>query len=107
MNEETTTKADLADAVYDGVGGFSKRECSDLVDSFFEVIKDTLSTGEKVKLSGFGNFEVRYKKPRLGRNPLTGEEIMISARHVVTFKASPVLKDYVNDELGRPKFDNA
>ena len=77
------------------------------MDSFFEVIKDTLSTGEKVKLSGFGNFEVRYKKPRLGRNPLTGEEIMISARHVVTFKASPVLKDYVNDELGRPKFDNA
>lgn len=107
MNEETTTKSDLADSVYDSVGGFSKRECTDLVDSFFEVMKDTLATGEKIKLSGFGNFEVRYKKPRLGRNPLTGEEIMISARHVVTFKASPVLKDFVNSELGRPKFKQA
>jgi integration host factor subunit alpha len=94
----TTTKADIAEAVYDTVGGFSKRESADLVDATFDLLKETLATGEKVKISGFGNFVVRYKKPRVGRNPLTGEEILISARHVATFKASPVLKVHVNGE---------
>ena len=93
---KTTTKADIADQVYDRVGGFSKRESADLVDATFELLKETLSQGEKVKISGFGNFVVRYKKPRIGRNPVSGEEITISARHVATFKASPVLKDRVN-----------
>lgn len=93
---KTTTKADIADQVYDRVGGFSKRESADLVDATFELLKETLSQGEKVKISGFGNFVVRYKKPRIGRNPVSGDEITISARHVATFKASPVLKDRVN-----------
>ena len=95
----TTTKADIAEAVYERLGGFSKRESSTIVDETFELLKEALGRGEKVKISGFGNFVVRYKKPRIGRNPLTGEEITISARHVATFKASPVLKTQVNDTI--------
>jgi integration host factor subunit alpha len=102
----TTTKADIANAVYEQVGGFSKRESAALVDLTFDILKETLTSGEKVKISGFGNFVVRYKKPRVGRNPLTGEEITISARHVATFKASPVLKQHVNDTL-REASENA
>jgi integration host factor subunit alpha len=97
----TTTKADIAEAVYEKLGGFSKRESSSLVDDTFEILKGALADGEKVKISGFGNFVVRYKKPRIGRNPLTGEEITISARHVATFKASPVLKAQVNNSFPR------
>ncbi len=97
----TTTKADIAEAVYEKLGGFSKRESSSLVDDTFEILKGALANGEKVKISGFGNFVVRYKKPRIGRNPLTGEEITISARHVATFKASPVLKGQVNNSVPR------
>lgn len=96
----TTTKADLADALYNRIGGFSKRETSDLVDDVFEIMKETLTQGTRVKVSGFGNFSVRYKNPRIGRNPLTGEEITISARHVVVFKSSPVLKEQVNAGVG-------
>ena len=92
----TTTKADIADAVYAEVGGFSKRECAELVDKTFDILKEALARGEKVKLSGFGNFVVRYKRPRVGRNPLTGDKLTITERHVATFKASPVLKDRVN-----------
>lgn len=94
----TTTKADLAEAVYNRVGGFSKRESADLVDATFELLKEELGNGNKIKLSGFGNFDVRYKHPRPGRNPLTGEPIEIGARHVARFKASPVLKARVNSE---------
>ena len=85
--------------LYKALGGFSKRESADLVDETFEILKTTLSEGEKIKISGFGNFVVRYKKPRVGRNQLTGEEITISARHVARFKPSPVLKAYINDSL--------
>lgn len=92
----TVTKADVAAAVYDRVGGFSKRETSELVDTVFELMKDALACNEKVKISGFGNFSVRYKNARVGRNPLTGTEIEIESRHVATFKASPVLKSLVN-----------
>lgn len=95
----TTTKADIADSVYNRLGGFSKREASALVEQTFELLKEALGDGDKVKISGFGNFVVRFKNPRLGRNPLTGEEITISARHVATFKASPVLKNAVNEAL--------
>jgi len=95
----TTTKAHIAEAVYESVGGFSKRESAELVDQTFEILKETLAQGEKVKISGFGNFMVRFKKSRIGRNPLTGEEITITARHVATFKASPVLKQGVNEGL--------
>lgn len=93
---QTTTKADISQAVYEQVGGFSKRECAELVDQTFELLKDTLGQGEKIKISGFGNFVVRFKKPRVGRNPVTGDKITITARHVATFKASPVLKERVN-----------
>lgn len=97
--KKTTTKADIAEAVYSKLGGFSKRESATLVEQTFDLLKQSLGQGDKVKISGFGNFVVRYKKPRIGRNPLTGEEITISARHVATFKASPVLKQVVNDSL--------
>jgi integration host factor subunit alpha len=92
----TVTKADIAQAVHARVGGFSKRESAEFVEQLFGLLKDSLRRREKVKLSGFGNFNVRPKKARVGRNPVTGEEIEISARHVVTFKASPVLKELVN-----------
>lgn len=100
----TTTKADIADAVYGQVGGFSKRESAELVDATFELLKESLAAGQKVKISGFGNFVVRYKKARVGRNPLTGDEITISSRHVATFKASPVLKTNVNQALGNADY---
>ncbi len=91
------TKADIIDRVCERVGGFSKKEAADLVESVFDVMKATLETGEKIKISGFGNFVVRDKKPRPGRNPQTGTEIMIDARRVLTFKPSPVLKSALND----------
>lgn len=96
--DSTTTKADLVDAVYDRVGGFSKREAADVVNQVFELLKDRLTTGEKVKISGFGNFVVRYKHARPGRNPQTGDEITIDARHVLRFRASQVLKASLNAE---------
>ena len=94
----TTTKADLVDAVYERVGGFSKREAADVVNQVFDLLKDRLATGEKVKISGFGNFVVRFKHERPGRNPQTGEEITIDARHVLRFRASQVMKAALNGE---------
>jgi len=92
----TTTKADLVDTVYERVGGFSKREAADIVNQVFDLLKDRLSAGEKVKISGFGNFVVRYKHARPGRNPQTGDAITIDARHVLRFRASQVLKAALN-----------
>lgn len=86
------TKADIVDRIYKEVG-FSKKEAAELVDLVFKVIKDTLGRGEKVKISGFGNFSIRDKANRVGRNPQTGEAMEISARRVLTFKPSQVLKD--------------
>jgi integration host factor subunit alpha len=88
------TKADIVERVYKEAG-FSKKEASDLVDLVFKVIKDTLARGEKVKISGFGNFSIRDKSTRIGRNPQTGEAMEISARRVLTFKPSQVLKEDV------------
>jgi integration host factor subunit alpha len=88
------TKADIVERVYKEAG-FSKKEASDLVDLVFKVIKDTLARGEKVKISGFGNFSIRDKSTRVGRNPQTGEAMEISARRVLTFKPSQVLKEDV------------
>lgn len=88
------TKADIVERVYKEAG-FSKKEAADLVDLVFKVIKDTLSKGEKVKISGFGNFSIRDKATRVGRNPQTGEAMDISARRVLTFKPSQVLKEDV------------
>ena len=90
------TKADIVENVYEKLGGFTKKEAADMVDTVFEAIKDTLAKGEKLKVSGFGNFVVREKTERVGRNPQTGEEITISARKVLTFKPSQVLKSSLN-----------
>jgi len=90
----TLTKAELADLLFDKVG-LNKREAKDLVDTFFEEIRIALEKGDSVKLSGFGNFQLREKPQRPGRNPKTGEEIPISARRVVTFHASQKLKSLV------------
>jgi len=89
------TKADLADTLFIELG-LNKREAKEFVELFFEKIREALEAGESVKLSGFGNFGVREKSPRPGRNPKTGEEIPIAARRVVTFKASQKLKDRVS-----------
>lgn len=86
------TKADIVERIYKEAG-FSKKEAQDLVDLVFKVIKDTLSRGEKVKISGFGNFSIRDKSNRVGRNPQTGEAMQISARRVLTFKPSQILKE--------------
>jgi len=86
------TKADIVERVYKEAG-FSKKEASDLVDLVFKVIKDTLARGEKVKISGFGNFSIRDKTTRVGRNPQTGDTMEISARRVLTFKPSQVFKE--------------
>ena len=90
------TKADIVEAVYDKLGGYSKRESAEIVETVFNTLKDTLSKGEKVKISGFGNFVVREKKARMGRNPQTDQPIEISARRVLTFKPSQVLKHTLN-----------
>jgi integration host factor subunit alpha len=89
------TKVEMAEKVYERVG-FSRRECLEIVETALEVIKETLEQGEKVKISGFGNFVVRSKHERVGRNPQTGATMKITPRKVVTFKASRVLKDAVN-----------
>ncbi len=90
------TKADIVEQIYEQVG-FSKKESAELVEKVFEAIKDTLAKGEKVKISGFGNFVVRGKNSRKGRNPQTGQEILLEARKVLTFKPSLVLKNLLND----------
>ena len=91
----TMTKADIVERIYEKVG-FSKKEASEVVESIFEIIKARLEQGDKVKISGFGNFVVNHKRPRKGRNPQTGEEIIITGRKVLTFKASQVLKKTIN-----------
>jgi integration host factor subunit alpha len=91
----TITKAELSDALFDQVG-LNKREAKDLIDSFFETICKSLEAGVDVKISGFGNFQLREKSARPGRNPKTGELVPISARRVVTFHASQKLKDKVD-----------
>lgn len=95
----TLTKADLAELLFEQVG-LNKREAKDLVEAFFEEIRIALESGDSVKLSGFGNFELRKKSERPGRNPKTGEEIPITARRVVTFHASQKLKSKVEASYG-------
>src|SRR5580765_6465675 len=92
------TKADIVHAVYTRLGGFSKKESADLVDLVFETMKETLGRGEKIKISGFGNFVLRDKRQRQGRNPQTGEPIVITERRVLNFKASQLLKQELNDD---------
>ena len=89
------TKADLVEMLHDRVG-LSKKEARELVETSLDEIRSTLAGGEEVKLSGFGKFELRNKPPRPGRNPKTGDEVTISARRVVNFRPSQVLKSRVN-----------
>ncbi|MDA3934604.1 MAG: integration host factor subunit alpha [Gammaproteobacteria bacterium] len=93
------TKNDLAAALFDEVG-LNKRESREFIDSFFELIRTRLEQGDSVKLSGFGNFQLRDKSTRPGRNPKTGEEIPISARRVVTFKPGQKLRNRVESYVG-------
>ena len=86
------TKAQLADMLFEQIG-LNKRESKDMIDAFFDLMGERLIAGEEVKLSGFGNFQMRIKAPRPGRNPRTGEMIPIAARRVVTFHASQKLKN--------------
>ncbi len=99
MSERAVTKADLAEKLHMDLG-FNKREAKELVELFFEEIRTSLEHNESVKLSGFGNFELRDKAQRPGRNPKTGEEIPISARRVVTFRAGQKLKARVEGYAG-------
>lgn len=92
------TKADIVQAIYTRLGGFSKKESADLVDLTFELLKETLGRGEKVKISGFGNFVLRDKRERQGRNPQTGDPIVITQRRVLSFKASQILKHALNQK---------
>ncbi len=93
------TKADLATALFDEVG-LNKREAREFIDNYFEVIRNSLENGDSVKLSGFGNFQLRDKQTRPGRNPKTGEEIPITARRVVTFKPGQKLRNRVESYVG-------
>ncbi len=93
------TKADIAETLFQELG-LNKREAKEIVECFFEEIRMSLERGEQVKLSGFGNFDLRDKSQRPGRNPKTGEEIPITARRVVTFKAGQKLKARVETYVG-------
>ncbi len=90
------TKADIVANVYEALGVFSKKESAEVTETVFETMKDTLGRGDMLKISGFGNFVVRTKRQRVGRNPKTGDKITITARRVLTFKPSQVLKHALN-----------
>ena len=92
---DTVTKNELSEALFDQVG-LNKREAKDMIDAFFDRIGQSLESGVEVKISGFGNFVVNEKRPRKGRNPQTGEDIVITGRRVLTFKASQILKRSMN-----------
>lgn len=89
------TKADIVERIHEKIG-FSKKESAEMVEAVFALIKSTLESGEKLKIAGFGNFEVKQKSDRRGRNPQTGETITIEARRILTFKPSNVLKTAIN-----------
>ena len=93
------TKAQLAELLFEQIG-LNKRESKDMVDAFFSLVSESLVNGQDVKITGFGNFQIRTKAPRPGRNPRTGEAIPIDARRVVTFHASQKLKEQIQDDGG-------
>ena len=100
MVQKTETRADLAEAVYESVG-LSRTESAELVERFLNLIGDALVSGQYVKLSSFGSFQVRSKNQRIGRNPKTGEEVPILPRQVLVFKPSNVLKSKINKSMVR------
>jgi integration host factor subunit alpha len=91
----TMTKADIVEIIHQKIG-LGRKESTEIVEQVFEIIQETLESGKKVKISGFGNFNIRAKRPRKGRNPQTGEEMVITGRKVVTFKAGNVLRKALN-----------
>lgn len=95
------TKADIANALHERVAGLSKKQAGDLVDTLFETIKETLGRGEKIKISGFGNFLLRDKEQRVGRNPQTDEPLLLRERRVLTFRPSQLLRQDLNKTSGR------
>lgn len=96
------TKVDIIENIYEKVG-FSKKEVSKIVESVFDIIKETLEHEDKIKISGFGNFVIRKKRARRGRNPQTGSDIEISPRRILTFKPSQVMKAGLNRQGGSPE----
>ena len=94
------TKAEIVQVVYARVAGFSKRETTAIVDDLFEVMKETLGRGEKLKVSAFGKFDLRHKAARPGRDPQTGKPITITERRVVSFRASLLLREVLNSGDG-------
>lgn len=91
------TKADIVEKIHQKIG-FSKKESAEIIESVFGILKNTLESGEKIKIAGFGNFVVKQKADRRGRNPQTGDSITINARRILTFKPSQVLKSAINAE---------
>ena len=102
MSGGTLTRIDLSEAVFREVG-LSRNESAELVESVLNHVSDALVSGQNVKISSFGTFSVRSKTARMGRNPKTGEEVPITPRRVITFRASHVLKDHINHNLKRDK----
>ena len=98
LETPTLTKAELAELLFERLG-LNKRESKDMVEAFFDIVHAALVSGDDIKLSGFGNFNIRRKAPRPGRNPRTGESIPINARNVVTFHASHKLKGLVQGDI--------
>ena len=98
-DHHTLTRADLCDAVHEALG-LSRNECSTLVERTLGLIVESLERGETVKLSGFGVFQVREKRARMGRNPKTGEEVPINPRRVISFRASQIMKSRVHGAAG-------
>jgi integration host factor subunit alpha len=95
------TKVDIVETIYEKVG-FSKKEVAKIVESIFDIIKDHLQKEDKIKISGFGNFVVRKKRARRGRNPQTGNDIEITSRRILTFKPSQVMKAALNRKEAQP-----
>jgi len=102
----TMTKADMVKIICEKMG-FALKESTEIVEQVFDIMKETLEGGEKIKISGFGNFNIRTKRPRKGRNPKSGEELVISGRKVVTFKPSPVLQKLLNQEVSSSELSRA
>jgi len=102
LETPTLTKAELAELLFDRIG-LNKRESKDIVEAFFDLLHESLVAGNEVKLSGFGNFSIREKGSRPGRNPRTGESVPIKARNVVTFHSSHKLKAIVQGDIPPPE----
>ena len=102
----TITKAEMVKIISEKMG-FASKESTEIVEQVFEIMKETLEGGEKIKITNFGNFNIRTKRPRKGRNPKTGEEMVISGRKVLTFRPSAVLRKALNQEVSSSELSGA